>query len=160
MILILSEYISLYIYHKYKMSGVKVCNCDFCENLLNSEPNGKLQLWYGKDRNGKSRLLEKLLEKTGEGNYTHVPLDSIKYYPEIFDNKNKLKKLYVIHDSFTEMGEIDAVIETFLAFKEHMDKCFGDQKNNTIYVLMSNDLPTNINNQNIEIRTFPHVFLT
>lgn len=136
----------------------KVCNCDFCENLLNSKPNGKLQLWYGKGKNGKSLLLEKLLEKIGKENYTHVPLDSLKYYPEIFDNKYKLKQLYVIHDPFTELGEIDTVIKRFLAFKERMDYCFGNQKNNTMYVLLSNNLPTNTNIQNIEIHKFPNVF--
>lgn len=44
----------------------EVCNCKFYENLLNSEPNGKLQFWHGKASNGKSRLLEKLLEKQGK----------------------------------------------------------------------------------------------
>ena len=45
------------------METKKVCACTICFEQLNKPTNGKLQIWYGTGNNGKTTLLNKLMDK-------------------------------------------------------------------------------------------------
>jgi len=126
------------------------CDCEFCEGLL-EEGENTLQIWYGTGCNGKTTLLNKLIENLGEDNVLSIPIDTSREKNEwIWDKLSNLSdntKLVKIREPCSNDD-----------FKEFALKLKDFKKPGVRYIMTLNKLQDWMSYELCSIALFPHKF--
>lgn len=133
-----------------QIARADACNCEFCEGLLEDGGN-TLQIWYGTGCNGKTTLLNKLIENLGEENVLSIPIDT-----SIEKNKWIWNKLSNLSDNIKLVKIREPTGESF---KEFALKLKDFKKPGVRYIMTLNKLQDWMTGELCTIALFPHKFV-